>query len=692
MIISARIAGAFRAVPDTATVSSLEGGASTYANFRSVLDQYHSSRERDSKTDGAHSGAGLPSVSTAAQDASFALARDPKSTQTADTIGATDTTTAPSTESGTSTQANLRKVIDRHHASGERDSKTDGTQGGRRQMQRDSMPARTIAAPLSATHTAEPPRLVLPSIASTILGQGGTALQNRSAAAQETSFAPETDPQSAQTSGTVRAITDATLVSSEKSAPHQYLSSREHDLKTDVTLGGRQQTQKDSGRTQTVPASLPATKMAEPSRTILSFTASVPARQDGTASRNASTASFVLETDPESAQPTGLVRTITDSAAVSSRGGGISANTNALQVLDQHHLSREHGAETDRAIRGNQRIQKDSESTQTVAAPLPATQAVEPPRLILPFTASITVRQDDTTSQSSLDAAQDATFTPAADPKVITPPALEPLDTTAASPVGSLAFAARLSPSAETQQPALNAIRTAEPQPGAQTSKQITTQITPKQVAAPADVPADTHTDEGGEQSAKERMGDRFAKPDGHLPQAHAAVPDQTATPGHNEAPASQLSPTARTEKVIDPPAAPPSTNRDITIRIPDSTDQGIAVRFLERAGEVHVSVRTGDAEMAQSLRSGLNDLANRLEEGGIRTEVWQPGSNASYSQNDSRNPFADPDGSNGRQDSSGSNPEQESRKQNQPRWLEEMEGSIGNQNFKETAHLLWQA
>jgi hypothetical protein len=146
-------------------------------------------------------------------------------------------------------------------------------------------------------------------------------------------------------------------------------------------------------------------------------------------------------------------------------------------------------------------------------------------------------------------------------------------------------------------------------------------------------------------------------------------------------------------DQVIDPPATP-KTNNDITVRIPDSTDQGTALRFVERAGEIHVSVRTSDVEMAQSLRGGLNDLVSHLEDSGIRTEVWQPGSgsNAASSQNDSHHPFADPDGSQGRQDSSGSDRQQESGQQNKPRWVEQLEGSIGNPTFKETTQLVWQA
>jgi len=266
---------------------------------------------------------------------------------------------------------------------------------------------------------------------------------------------------------------------------------------------------------------------------------------------------------------------------------------------------------------------------------------------------------------------------------------------TAPSPnSGAIAFAARLTPTVESQAPASESTLPAAPLPGSQNPPKIVTPAAAKQIATPADLPADAHSGESGGQPNKEKASDLFAKPDTLLPQMHVAAADQAAIPANNNASTSPLSPAAQMDRVIDPPAAAPKTNNDITVRIPDSTGQDTAVRFVERAGEIHVSVRTSDVEMAQSLRGGLNDLVNHLENGGIRTEVWQPGSasNASTSQNDSHQPFADPDGSNGRQYQSGSNSEQESKQQNRPRWVEELEGSIGNPNFKETTQLLWQA
>ncbi len=250
---------------------------------------------------------------------------------------------------------------------------------------------------------------------------------------------------------------------------------------------------------------------------------------------------------------------------------------------------------------------------------------------------------------------------------------------------GTLAFAARLTPTNDSQPPAAS--------PASQTPLQTAAPVTTKQISVAADVPADTHSGDSGGQFEKEKPGDLFAKPETLLPQVRAAVADQTVAPASNNTSSSTLSAAAQMDKVLDPPATP-KANNDITVRIPDSTGQDTAVRFVERAGEVHVSVRTGDTEMAQTLRGGLNDLVNRLDNGGIRTEVWQPGagSNGAFSQNDSHQSFTDPDGSNGRQYSSGSNAEQESKQQNKPRWVEELEGSIGNLNSKETPQLLWQA
>ncbi len=349
--------------------------------------------------------------------------------------------------------------------------------------------------------------------------------------------------------------------------------------------------------------------------------------------------------------------------------------------------------------RASQEPQKTSDPTPVLAAsvpvPSPVTNPPEPQSSLHPAAGSNTRQQDTKAPANGSAASQDSSATrgteSGSDPKTALPSAAEATDNTNAAPnAGTLAFAARLTPTTEAQS---DSSRPAEQLPSSPAPLQTSAPITAKQFATGADLPADTHNGEGGGPSDKEKAGDLFARPETLLPQMHVAVADQTAAPANIHASASPLSPAAQMDKVIDTPAAAPKTNNDITVRIPDSTDQGTAVRFVERAGEIHVSVRTGDVEIAQSLRGGLNDLVNHLEDGGMRTEVWQPGSgsNGAFSQNDSHQPFADSDGSNGRQYSSGSNSEQESKQQNKPRWVEELEGSIGNQNSKETPQL-WQA
>ena len=80
----------------------------------------------------------------------------------------------------------------------------------------------------------------------------------------------------------------------------------------------------------------------------------------------------------------------------------------------------------------------------------------------------------------------------------------------------------------------------------------------------------------------------------------------------------------ARSEREPEP-AAPQKLARDITLEL-DSGSQRVAVRLVERGGEVHVAVRTPDASLAGDLRQALPSLAAKLEQTGFRTETWHPG------------------------------------------------------------------
>jgi hypothetical protein len=141
-----------------------------------------------------------------------------------------------------------------------------------------------------------------------------------------------------------------------------------------------------------------------------------------------------------------------------------------------------------------------------------------------------------------------------------------------------------------------------------------------------------------------------------------STAPQQTALP-------------ARAESIIEPPVAPPTSSHDIRVQVPDNKGGSTQIRFVESGGEVRVSVRTADEGLAQNLRSHLNDLTQRLSDGGMPAEIWKPAPNAAAPQNDSHQPSQEGGGSGGQ--GSGGQSGQEERQQKRPAWLDEMEASL---------------
>ncbi len=145
-----------------------------------------------------------------------------------------------------------------------------------------------------------------------------------------------------------------------------------------------------------------------------------------------------------------------------------------------------------------------------------------------------------------------------------------------------------------------------------------------------------------------------------------------------------------RMEHVIEPAAAPAASSNDIRVRVPDNSGGSTEVRFVEAAGEVRVSVRTANSDLAQTLRSGLEDLSHKLSNDGVRAEIWHPGASASQSSFSQRSPQQDQQqdqrGSGGRDDANSGSGKQGSEgrgqsgsQQNKPQWLEELEASTSD-------------
>ena len=66
---------------------------------------------------------------------------------------------------------------------------------------------------------------------------------------------------------------------------------------------------------------------------------------------------------------------------------------------------------------------------------------------------------------------------------------------------------------------------------------------------------------------------------------------------------------------------------QEISIRIAPPDSPAVDLRVVERAGQVHVDVRTSDSAMQTSLRQDLGTLTNSLERAGYHAETFTPSS-----------------------------------------------------------------
>jgi hypothetical protein len=129
--------------------------------------------------------------------------------------------------------------------------------------------------------------------------------------------------------------------------------------------------------------------------------------------------------------------------------------------------------------------------------------------------------------------------------------------------------------------------------------------------------------------------------------------------------------------------ARPAEALKDISIQVGSPAGDKVQVRLVQETGELHIAVRTGDAEMAHGLQQGLPELVNKLQESGYRTETWRPADAASpaaarpaETQNSSTSSRQGDSGS----QSGGSQQQSGQRNRNQsdrPRWVQDFESSM---------------
>jgi hypothetical protein len=142
-----------------------------------------------------------------------------------------------------------------------------------------------------------------------------------------------------------------------------------------------------------------------------------------------------------------------------------------------------------------------------------------------------------------------------------------------------------------------------------------------------------------------------------------------------------------RAEEAAPKTAAP---LKDLLLQVGQSSQERVELRVVEREGELHVAVRTGDADLAHGLRQGLPELVDHLDQGGFRTEAWRPTGVVSSPEPSSQTPSRSSESRNAdSQPQSGwSQQERGQRDHNQsnrPKWVEELEGNLAGGSERPT-------
>jgi hypothetical protein len=237
-------------------------------------------------------------------------------------------------------------------------------------------------------------------------------------------------------------------------------------------------------------------------------------------------------------------------------------------------------------------------------------------------------------------------------------------------PKGSVAFEAHLKPrewhtAQATHQP-VSLLQRAEPSATAAASKADANEKGASSSASPSPLMSRSEAQkvdpakvpEPGKEQAKPDSGPQLSskQPQKETERAENRAPDLTLT--RSQAPANvrpaepnarSISPNSLVAETPQPPrhaepvrageklaaAAPldlpePATPRteparDISFRIHSATNP-VDIKLTDRAGEIHVAVRSMDPLLTKSLQANVSELAGKLEKAGFHTETFIPG------------------------------------------------------------------
>jgi hypothetical protein len=147
---------------------------------------------------------------------------------------------------------------------------------------------------------------------------------------------------------------------------------------------------------------------------------------------------------------------------------------------------------------------------------------------------------------------------------------------------------------------------------------------------APARAVRDRHPEDAPVERTDAPAGAHEGKPIPHAA-ADAQVKPETAPDRADTTAAKPVRPQDAMESETRPEAVKAPQVRDMKFEVTGG-EQRVEVRVSERGGEVKMTVRTPDTELAGTLRENLPTLSARLAESGFKSEAWHPAA-ASTSQ-----------------------------------------------------------
>jgi hypothetical protein len=236
-----------------------------------------------------------------------------------------------------------------------------------------------------------------------------------------------------------------------------------------------------------------------------------------------------------------------------------------------------------------------------------------------------------------------------------------PVETTSAPVPGNLAFALRLS------EGYLDS-KIQEHSPEAPPAESIggAVQVGNTDLATTAQAAADSQLKEQSHQHDGESGATLYEVSQVHAPSTADTPQPVSEQPAH----------TAAADLQVRQEIANPEPVRNVHMQVIGDNNSRVDVRLMDRGGELHVSVKSGDVNLAQNLQDHMPELTSRLEQQQFQTEVWIPklADNGKSEMSGTRDFSSNPNNNSHTSDHS----DQQGKRQQQykPDWVDVLENS----------------